>query len=56
LIRKWFSTNFMPFGSWPVLILMAKSETGTIYVRCGLENQLDQRKSSSETDFAISSS
>ena len=35
-------------------ILLAKSETGTIYVRCGLENQVDQRKSSSETDFASS--
>src|SRR5262245_12096311 len=41
-------------GSWPILILLAKSDLHTIYVRHELQTQVCQRISSYETDFASS--
>ncbi|SRR6266511_2823624 len=41
-------------GSWPVLILLAKSEISMIHVRQALENMLCQRASTREDDFASS--
>jgi hypothetical protein len=49
-----FQTASEHCGSWPVLILMAKSEICTIDIRHEPENRISQRINSCETDFAIS--
>jgi hypothetical protein len=46
--------NELRFGSWPLLILMAKSEIHTIDLQYEPENPVCQRAHSCETDFAIS--
>src|SRR5829696_5700436 len=44
----------MPFGSWPLLILLAKSEIRPIYVQHELESRVCRHTNSCETDFASS--
>ena len=43
-----------PFGSCPYLILLAKSEIRTMYLRHRPEKQVSQRSSSCKIDFASS--
>ena len=44
----------MPFGSWPLLILMAKSEIRIIHVWWTVENLVFQHTGGRENDFASS--
>jgi hypothetical protein len=44
----------MPFGSWPLLIPVAKPEIRTIHVWWTVENLVFQDTSGRENDFAIS--
>jgi hypothetical protein len=44
----------MPFGSWALLILMAKSEIREIHVWQDGENCMSQGAGRRENDFAIS--
>jgi hypothetical protein len=44
----------MPFGSWPYLILLAKSEIRTIHVWQAVENQVCRRAGRGENHFATS--
>jgi hypothetical protein len=44
----------MPFGSWPLLILMAKSRISEIYIWQAVDNLVCQRTDRRENDFAIS--